>query len=438
MLLRRTLLDLPEAPPKRKNRVHRTGTGNGRMRLKRRRPRLISGIDIGTTKVCCIIGSIDAGGAITILGVGSAPSRGMRRGVVTNINDTVQAVRKAYEQAHKLARVTPQEVLVGIAGDHISGLNLEGMIEVANPDVGISERDCKKVRKRALRLVMPQGVEVLHNIAKEYVVNEEEGIVDPVGLFGNLLHVRMHVITSSVAAASNIFRCMRKAGLRTSSVVLQSLASSLAVLPIRSREQGVVLVDIGGGTSDIAIFCNDTLQAISELAMGGDIITQDIAQILRCPLHEAENLKKKFGHSVPMLVDGDEMLELPAAFEGRDRRSFSRRGLAEIIEARSEEIFLEIQRRIQQSGMADKIYGGVVLTGGTALLEGIDQVAERILGIPCMIGKPQGLLGMGSVVSTPIYSTGVGLIRWAVEEGPGYHPESIVMKMLKALFDLHG
>jgi cell division protein FtsA len=405
---------------------------------KKMKSRLITGLDIGTTKVCALIAAADTDGSITILGMGSAPSRGMRRGVVTNINETVEAVGKAYQQAYKLAHVHPREVLVGIAGDHITGINLDGMVEVANPEAGIEERDCKRARQKALRLVLPQDVEVLHSFTKEYVVNEQEGITNPLGLFGQRLQVKLHVVTSSIAAGNNIFRCMRKAGLRTSSVVLQSLASSLSVLSPRERELGVVLVDIGGGTSDIAIFNNGTLQNISEIAMGGDIITQDVSKILRCTSHDAENLKKKFGHAVPMEVDIDERIELPNPAIGKKRQTHSRRELAEIIEARVEDLFLDVEKQIQRSGAADRVYAGVVLTGGTALLEGIDAVAERILGFPCRIGRPQGLLGMSGVVSTPIYSTAVGLIRWAVEEGPGFQREPWYLRKFKEVFDIYG
>lgn len=414
------------------------GVASDKARRKKKRARFITGLDIGTTKVCALIAAADPDGSITILGMGSAPSRGIRRGVVTDINETVEAVQKAYQQAYKLAHVHPREVLVGIAGDHITGINLEGMVEVANPEAGIEERDMKRARQKALRLVLPQDVEVLHSFVKGFVVNEQDGITNPLGLFGQRLQVKMHVVTSSIAAGNNIFRCMRKAGLRTSSVVLQSLASSLSVLTPRERELGVVLVDIGGGTSDIAIFHNGTLQCISEIAMGGDIITQDVAKILRCTPHDAENLKKKFGHAVPMEVDIDERIELPNPAIGKKRQTHSRRELAEIIEARVEELFLDLQKQIQRSGVADKIYAGVVLTGGTALLEGIDGVAERIMNFPCRIGRPQGLLGMSGVVSTPIYSTAVGLIRWAVEEGPGFQREPWYLRKFKEVFDIYG
>jgi cell division protein FtsA len=400
------------------------------------RARVIAGLDIGTTKVCAIIGQVDESGALRILGLGSAPSRGMRRGVVTNINQTVEAVAKAYGQAHELARVRPSEVHVGIAGDHISGINLEGMVEVANPEAGIDERDLRRARKKALKLILPQDISILHSFIKEYVVNEQGGITDPIGLFGHRLQVKMHVVTGSTAACNNIFRCVRKARLRTASVVLQSLASSLSVLTSRERELGVALVDIGGGTSDVAIFHGHALQRVSEIAMGGDIITQDIAKNLKTSPHDAENLKTRFGQAVPMDVDADERIELRSPAVGHKRVTHGRRELAEIIEARVEEIFFEIQKQIQTSGCADRIYAGVVLTGGTALLEGIDVVAERILGYPCRIGRPQGLLGMGSAVSSPIYATGVGLIRWAIEEGPGYHRD--LWRSIKEILDIYG
>ena len=413
-----------------------------RLRGDRRRPlrkaRLIAGMDLGTTKVCAMIGTVDEEGLVTILGLGSAPSRGIRRGVVTNISQTVESVKKAYSQAYKLARVHPREVLVGIAGDHISGIDLAGMVEVANPEAGIERRDLKRARHKALKVVLPQDVEIIHTFRKEYIVNGQGGISNPQGLFGHRLEARMHVVISSIAAANNIFRCMRRAGLKTTSVALQSLASSQSVLTDRERELGVVLLDIGGGTSDIAVFHNNTLQHISEIAMGGDIITQDVAKILRCAPHDAENIKKKFGHAMPLEVDADELIDLARGLNGSRRITHSRRALAEIIEARVEEIFFEVQKQIKQSGVADKVYAGVVLTGGTALLEGLDAVAERLLGYPCRIGRPTGLLGMSGVASTPIYATGVGLIRKAAEEGPGYQRESWINRKFKEIFDIYG
>ena len=443
MLFSRTTINLPGAIAPGKQRRKRKSGGHPRSVTRQSHARWITGIDIGTTKVCAIIGSADANGVITVHGIGSSPSRGIQRGVVTNIQETVSAVREAYAQAHQLARseldgYRPSEILVGIAGDHISGINLEGMVEVAHPESGIDERDLDRVKKKALKMVLPADQEQLHTFVKEYIVNEQSGITDPIGLFGNRLQVKMHVVTSSIPAANNIFRCVRKANLKTGSVVLQSLASSLAVLTPRERELGVVLVDIGGGTSDIAIFSNNSLQHISEIAMGGDIITSDIAKILHCTPHEAENLKKKFGHSMPLEVDADEKIELPAPVQGKKRRVHSRRELAEIIEARVEEIMLEIKRQVERSGVADRIYAGVVLTGGTALLEGIDNVAERMMGYPCRVGRPQGLLGMGSVINTPIYSTVAGLLRWKLEEGSGHKMEPWIVKMLKKLVSVYG
>ena len=405
---------------------------------KHGRLRLLGGIDIGTTKVCTIIGSSDSEGKITVLGLGSAPSRGVRRGMVNNIRDTVEAVKQSYEQAFGLARVNPKEILVGIAGDHISGIDVDGFSEVRNPTTGIEERDCRRVRKRAMEGFLPNDVEILHTFIKEYVVNDRGGITNPAGLFGHQLGVKMHLVTSSIEAANNIFRCMRNAGMRTSSVVLQSVASSLAVLSDKERQMGVVLLDIGGGTTDIAIFQNETLQHVSEIAMGGDIITQDISKILKISGHDSENMKKKFGHAVPTDVDADERIQLPPSTIDSTRKVQSRRELSEIIEARVEEIFLNAQKKIQHSGIADKIYAGVVLTGGTALLDGIDVVAERVMGYPCRIGSPRGLLGMNGPVSTPIYATGVGLLRWSSEEGPGYQREPWIVRKFKSLLDVYG
>jgi cell division protein FtsA len=424
---RRTVIRSHGGHPKRRRRS-----------TKREKMRLLGGIDIGTTKVCAIIGSSDSEGNITVLGLGSAPSRGVHRGMVNNISETVEAVRQSYEQAYELARVSPKAMLVGIAGDHISGINVEGTSEVRNPSTGIEDRDCRRAKKRAMKLFLPNDVEIIHSFTKEYIVNDRGGILDPVGLFGHQLGVKMHLVTSSVVAANNIFRCMRNAGMKTSSVVLQSVASSLAVLLDKERHMGVVLLDIGGGTTDIAIFQNETLQHIGEIAMGGDIITQDIEKILKLSSYDAENMKKKFGHAVPMEVDADERIQLPPSTIDSKRKMQSRRELSEIIEARIEEIFLNAQKHIQNSGIGDTIYAGIVLTGGTALLDGIEVVAERVMGYPCRIGRPEGLRGMNGVVSTPIYATGVGLLRWSSEEGPGYQRDPWIVRKLKDLFDIYG
>ena len=407
-----------------------------RRRLGRRR--LITGFDIGTTKVCAIIGEALPDGSISILGLGTSPSRGMRRGVVTDIDHTVSAIQKAFRRAYELAHVAPHEIYVGIAGDHISGIDAEAMVEVANPSVGIDERDCRSVIKKALQLTMPPDVEILHHVVREFVVNGNGGITNPLGLFGSRLQVRAHVITGSVAAANNLCRCVKKAGLKTSSLVLESLASSLAILSDHERELGVVMIDVGGGTTDIAILADGALQHTAEIGRGGDIITQDVATMLRCSLHEAENLKKKFGHANPLSIDGDEHVDLPSPLKGGHRVSYPRRELAEIIEARVEDIFFAVKKVIQRSGSRDRIYGGVVLTGGTALLEGITGVAERILEFPARIGMPHGLRGLGKTVNSPIYSTGVGLIQWAVEEGPGYQPEKWLIRKIKEVFDIYG
>lgn len=404
---------------------------------KRGKRRLIAGLDIGTTKVCAIIAQADSDGTITVLGLGSSPSRGMRRGVVTDINHTVSAIEKAFFNAYELARVRPSEIYVGIAGDHISGLNLEAMVPVAHPNVGIDERDCRNVVNQALKMSMPPDVEVLYHVVREYIVNGNAGIHNPMGLFGSRLEVKLHVVTGSVTAGNNIARCVKKAGLKTSGIVLESVASAHAVLSPRERELGVILIDIGGGTCDLAIFAEGTLQYTAEIAQGGDMITNDIASVLRCSPYDAENLKKKFGHANPGIMDPDEQLDLPSPLKGGRSQTIHRRELAEIIEARVEDIFFQVNNVIQRSGFKDQVYAGVVLTGGTALLDGLPEVAERILEFPTRIGAPQGLCGLSEVVSSPIYSTGIGLIHWALDEGPGYQRENWLIRKLKEVFDIY-
>lgn len=405
----------------------------------RRRPRrLITAIDIGTTKVCAIIAEAHAEGEVSILGLGCSPSKGMRRGVVTDVEHTTAAIVEAFSLAFELARVAPREVCVGIAGDHISGINVEGMAEVADPDVGIDERDCRNVIRRALQITMPPDMCILHHVVRDFIVDGNAGIHNPLGLFGHRIEVHAHVVTSSIAAGNNISRCVKKAGLRTSRLVLESLASSLAILSQRERDLGVIMIDIGGGTTDVAIFAEGTLQFTAEHAVGGDAITQDIATMLRCSPHDAENLKRKFGHANPLCVDADEQIDLPSPLKGGRSVSSRRRELAEIIEARVEDIFFEVKKVIQRSGFADRIYAGLVLTGGTSLLRGCDGVAERLLEYPARVGMPQGLRGLAEVVSSPIYSTGVGLVKWAVEDGPGYQRDKWLIRKIKEVFDIYG
>jgi len=412
-------------------------TSTGKKPARGGRKRLVTGLDIGTTKVCAIIAEADPDGSIKVLGLGSSPSRGMRRGVVTDISHTVSAIQNAYGHAYELARVHPPEVLIGIAGDHISGIDTEGMVEVAHPSVGIDARDCKNVITKALQIKIPDDMEILYHVIRDYTVNGNPGIRDPIGLFGSKLEARMHVVTGSVTAVNNISRCVKKAGLRTTGVVLESIASSQAILSPREKEMGVVMIDIGGGTCDIAIFAEDTLQYTAEVARGGDMITYDIATMIRCTPHDAENLKKKFGHANPMTMDVDEQVDLPSPLKGGRRISYKRRKLAEIIEARVEEILDDVKKVIERSGFQNRIYAGVVLTGGTALLEGITDVAERVLDFPTRVGMPQGLRGLSEVVSSPIYSTGVGLIKWAVEEGPGFQRDNWIIRKIKEVFDIY-
>lgn len=404
------------------------------------RRRLITGLDIGTTKVCALIAEADPDGSIGVLGVGSAPSRGVRHGMVTDINNTVDAIGKAMTQAYELARVMPTELYVGLAGEHISGYNAEAMVEVAHPNVGVDERDVRGVVGRALKMSMPADIEVIYHVVREFVVNGNSGIHNPLGLFGSRLEVKIHVVTASTAAVNNILRCVKKAGHKSSNIVLQSIASSLATLTPQDRELGVAVIDIGGGTCDVSIFGEGTLQFVSEIPVGGDRITQDIAAMLRISPHAAENLKKKFGHADARMISMDETIDLPNPMKGGPRRiCYNRRELAAIIEAQVEDIFIKVRDVLDRSGYRNRLYAGVALTGGTALLEGIVDVGSRILDMPgkTRVVMPQGLFGMAEIVRSPIYSTAVGLVRWAVEEGPGYQRESWFKRKIKEVIDIY-
>jgi len=372
----------------------------------------VVGLDIGTTKICCIVGEIVEIGprpSIDIVGIGSAPSSGLRKGVVVNIDSTVDSIGKAVEEAELMAGVEISTVYAGIAGGHIRSFNSSGVVAIKDKE--ITEQDVQRVIDAAKAVAIPMDRELIHIIPQEYIIDDQDGIRDPIGMSGVRLEAKVHIVTGAVSSAQNLVKCCNKAGLNVAEICLEPIASSEAVLSADERELGVVLVDIGGGTSDIAIFREGAVVHTGVLAVGGNHVTNDIAVGMRTPQHEAEKLKIRYGCALAALVKPDETIEVPG-IGGRKPRVVPRRLIAEIIEPRVEEIFSLIQREVMKSGFQDLLSGGVVITGGSTLLEGMAELAETVFEMPVKRGVPQGVGGLKDVVNSPKFATGVGLLKF--------------------------
>ncbi len=370
--------------------------------------RLLVGLDIGTTKICTIVGELQDG-LVNIIGIGSHPSRGLRKGVVVNIEGTVQSIRKAVEEAELMAGCQVDSVFTGIAGGHIRGINSHGVIAVKNRE--ITEHDINRVIDAASAIAIPMDREVIHVLPQEFIVDDQDGIRDPVGMAGVRLEGKVHIVTGAVTSAQNIIRCANRAGLHVHDIVLQQLGCSEAVLSPEEKELGAGVVDIGGGTTDLVIFCNGSIKHTSVLSLAGNHITSDISLGLRTPAEEAEKLKKRYGCALVSMVKKEEMIEVPSV-GGRKSRTLSRQTLAEIIEPRVEEILTLVHGEIVRSGYANLIGSGIVLTGGTAIMEGMPEIAEQIFNLPVRRGYPMGIAGLVDLVNSPIYATGVGLVMY--------------------------
>jgi cell division protein FtsA len=377
----------------------------------------VVGLDIGTTKICCIVGEIVEHGAqpvIDIVGIGTAPSTGLRKGCVINIDATVESITKAVEEAELMAGVEISTVYTGIAGGHIRSFNSNGIVAIKDKE--ITEQDVQRVIDAAKAVAIPLDREVIHIIPQEYVIDEQDGIREPIGMSGVRLEGKVHIVTGAVSSAQNIIKCAQKAGLNVAEICLEPIASSEAVLSLDEKELGVILVDIGGGTSDIAIFKDGAVVHTGVLAIGGHHITNDIAVGLRTPQNEAEKIKIRHGCAMSSLVKPDETIEVPGV-GGRKPRIVSRRLLAEIIEPRVEEIFSLIQREVMKSGYQELLSGGAVITGGSTLLEGMPELAEFVFEMPVKRGIPLGLGGLRDVVNSPKFATGVGLLKYGARNG---------------------
>lgn len=369
---------------------------------------IIVGLDIGTTKICAVVGEV-SGKDINIIGIGSHPSIGLRKGVVVNIESTVESIKKAVEEAELMAGCEISSVYAGIAGGHITGFNSHGIIAIKGPEIAKSDVD--RVIEAARAVAIPMDREVIHVLPQEYIVDEQAGIHNPVGMAGVRLEAKIHIVTGAVTSAHNIVKCVNRAGLDVCDIVLESLASGESVLTPEEKELGTALLDLGGGTTDLAIFSNKNIKHTFVLALGGNNLTNDIAVGLRAPLAEAEKIKIKYGACIARNIGPEETIEVPG-MGGRKSRKLPRQILGEILEPRMEEIFTLVQREIFRAGMEHLITSGLVITGGTALLEGVTEIAESVFNLPCRDGVPQGISGLVDVVNNPMYATGVGLVLY--------------------------
>lgn len=376
---------------------------------------LIVGLDIGTTKICAVVGELTPDG-VDIVGIGTCPSTGLRKGVVVSIDNTVTSIQKALQEAELMAGCEIRSVYAGIAGSHIKGFNSDGVIAIKGDSV--TDKDVERAMDAAKAVAIPLDREVIHTLPQEFIIDEQRNISDPIGMAGVRLEVKVHIVTGAVASAQNIVRSCHKSGLDVSDIVLESLASAKAVLTEEERELGVVLVDLGGGTSDIAVFSENAIKHTGVLPLGGQNLTSDIAYGLRTPLASAEAIKLKYGCGMVDMVHTDEFIEVPGV-GGRDPRRLSRRMLAEICQPRMEEILALVDQDLTRSGYKHAAGAGVVLTGGTALIAGCQELSEQIFNMPTRIGYPRNVGGLKDVVNSPKYATAVGLLCYGAEKENG-------------------
>ena len=378
-----------------------TGSGNGKM---------VVGLDIGTSKVVALVGEITERGTIEVVGIGSHPSRGLRKGVVVNIESTVQSIQRAVEEAELMAGCQIDSVYVGIAGNHIRSLNSHGIVAIREREV--STADMERVIDAAQAVAIPADQKILHILPQEYVIDTQEGVKEPLGMSGVRLESKVHLVTCAVNAVQNIEKCIRRCNLDVDDVILEQLASSYSVLTDDEKELGVCVVDIGGGTTDIAIFTEGAIRHTAVIPIAGDQVTNDIAMALRTPYQHAEDIKIKYACALTQLAGADETIKVPSVGD-RAPRDLSRQALAEVVEPRYDELFTLIQAELRRSGFEELVAAGIVLTGGTSKMEGVIELAEEIFHMPVRLGVPQNIEGLSDVVRNPIYATSVGLLQYA-------------------------
>ena len=371
--------------------------------------RKIVGLDIGTSKVAAIVGEITENGELEIIGIGSYPSRGLKKGVVVNIESTVQSIQRAIEEAELMAGCQIDSVYAGIAGSHIRSINSHGIVAVRDREV--FQQDVDRVIDAAQAMAIPADQKILHILPQEYIIDSQEGVKEPLGMSGVRLEAKVHLVTCAVNAAQNIEKCIERCGLKVNDVILEQLASSYSVLTDDERDLGVCVVDIGGGTTDIAVFTDGAIRHTAVIPIAGDQVTNDIAMALRTPTQNAEEIKIKYACALTQLARPDETIKVPGVGD-KPAKELSRQALAEVVEPRYDELFTLIQAELRRSGYEDLIAAGIVLTGGASKMEGVIELAEEIFHMPVTLGSPRNVAGLKDIVRNPIYATGVGLLLY--------------------------
>jgi cell division protein FtsA len=391
---------------------------------KKSEKNLIVGLDIGTSKVVAIVGEVTADGSIEVIGIGSHPSRGLKKGVVVNIESTVHSIQRAIEEAELMAGCQIHSVYAGIAGSHIRSLNSHGIVAIKDKEV--TAGDVERVIDAARAVAIPADQKILHILPQEFLIDNQEGIREPVGMSGVRLEAKVHMVTGAVSAAQNIIKCVRRCGLEVDDIILEQLASSYSALTDDEKELGICMVDIGGGTTDIAVFTEGAIRHTAVIPIAGDQVTNDIAVALRTPTQFAEEIKIKYACALTQIASADESIEVPSVGD-RPPRRLARHTLAEVVEPRYEELLSLVQAELRRSGFEDLVAAGIVLTGGSSKIEGLVELAEEVFHMPVRLGVPQYVTGLVDVVRNPIFATGVGLLLFghhnrdqrALEDGLG-------------------
>ncbi len=382
-----------------------------------RNERYVVGLDIGTTKICCVVAQLADDGGLGIVGIGEAPSRGLRKGVVVNLDATVEAIKSAAGTAELMAGVNVEQAMIGIAGGHIRSFNSRGVVTVSGRDGAVSSEDLERVMAAAQAVSIPHDREILHVLPQEFVLDDQAGITSPKGMIGSRLEANVHIITSSSTSVQNLVTCANRAGIEVRNTVVEQLAVAEAVLTHDEKELGVALMDIGGGTTDLAIFEKGSVWHTAVLPVGGDHFTNDLAVGLRTPIPDAEKLKKKYGCALVSMVEQDATIEVQSV-GGRKPRALSLKIMSEILQPRATEIFTLIHEEVTRAGFARSLNAGVVLTGGGSILPGVSDVAEQVFDVPVRVGTPTGAHGLAESDSAPQYATAVGLAMYGAHHRP--------------------
>ncbi|MBS0290568.1 MAG: cell division protein FtsA [Proteobacteria bacterium] len=392
---------------------------------------LIVGLDIGTSKVVAIVGEVTQEGSIEIIGIGSHPSLGLKKGVVVNIESTVQSIQRAIEEAELMAGCQIHSVYTGIAGSHIKSLNSHGIVAIRDQEV--SQVDVDRVIEAAKAVAIPADQKILHILPQQFIIDAQDSIKEPVGMSGVRLEAKVHMVTGSVSAAQNIIKCVRRCGLEVDDIIVEQLASSYAVLTEDEKDLGVCLIDIGGGTTDIAVFTQGSIRHTAVIPIAGDQVTNDIAVALRTPTQNAESIKLKYASALARLSDPNEIVEV-SGVNDRPSRRLSRATLAEVIEPRYSELFALVQAELHRQGLEELIGSGIVITGGSAKMEGAVELAEDIFQVPVRLGLPRYVTGLVDVQRNPIYATGIGLLLYGRQQQLERHIDSSTSQGLGSLF----